>query len=218
MLRMVLEKAGYRTQEAENGAQALEIARACAVDCVVMDVVMPVMDGLEACRTIRQFSQVPVLLLSARGEEDDLVEGFTAGAYDYMIKPFRPRELVARVGMHLKRAAESARPPADRDGSPANRLEFLDLILDARARQVFVAGEPVDMTVTGYSLLEYFMRHPAEVISKEVLLREVWADNSPVNGKNMVEAAIKRLRKELRDDSRNPRYIKTVWGLGYRLG
>lgn len=215
MVKMVLEKAGYRTEQAENGAAALSRVRAGfdgsgPVDLVVMDVVMPVMDGLEACRRIREFSQVPVLLLSARGEEDDLVDGFNAGAYDYMIKPFRPRELVARVQTHLKRA--EARP------APSERLVYDDLDLDAKAHQVYVHGAPVDITAIGFHLLEYFLRHPGEVVSKEVLLREVWAYASPVNANNMVEAAIKRLRKELGDDSRSPRYIKTIWGSGYRLG
>ncbi len=210
MIKMVLEKAGYKTREAENGAQALRAAREDPVDCIVMDVVMPVMDGLEACRRIREFSQVPILLLSARGEEEDLVEGLNAGAYDYMVKPFRPRELVARVQTHLKRSRMRAEPPP--------LLRFDDLTLDVRAHQVSIAGERVDVTVMGYQLLEYFMLHPGQVISKDVLLRDVWAYAEPVNGTNMVEAAIKRLRKELRDDPRSPRYIKTVWGAGYRFG
>lgn len=210
MVKMVLEKAGYQTCLFENGAQAVAAARELAPDCIVMDVVMPVMDGLEACRQIREFSQVPILLLSARGEEDDLVDGFNAGAYDYMIKPFRPRELVARVQTHLKRSA--ARP------RPTDNLVFDDLVLDPRAQQVRIAGRPIDVTSIGYHLLEYFLRHPGEVISKEQLLRDVWQYTAPVNGGNMVEAAIKRLRKELNDSSREPRYIKTVWGSGYRLG
>lgn len=210
MLKMALEKAGYQIREAENGEKALRVLREQKIDCVVMDVVMPVMDGLEACRRLREFSRVPVLLLSARDAEEDLVEGLNAGAYDYMIKPFRPRELVARIQSHIKRAEMHVEPP--------RLLQYDDLSLDSMARQVYVAGERVDVTVMGYNLLEYFMLHPGEVVSKDTLLREVWAYAEPVNGTNMVEAAIKRLRKELRDDSRSPRYIKTIWGLGYRFG
>lgn len=228
MVKMVLTKAGYSTVEAANGAQAVEAARATQFDCVVMDVVMPVMDGLQACRSIREFSQTPVLLLSARGEEDDLIEGFNAGAYDYMIKPFRPRELVARVQMHIQRAAEAAAAAAEAAtaaaaeavtaaGSP-ERLSFDDLSLDLRAQQIYVAGQAVDVTTTSLRLLEHFMLRPGVVISKDELLRDIWNFAAPLKGDNMVEAAIKRLRKDLRDDSRSPRYIKTVWGSGYRLG
>lgn len=211
MLRLLMEKSGYRTLQAENGARAVHLCRENPVDAIIMDVMMPVMDGMEACRIIRSFSDVPIILLTVQSEEDDLIKGFSAGAYDYLTKPFRTRELVARVQSLLKRV--HLRPPV-----PGRKLVHGDLSLDPRTRMVLLGSEPVEISAMGYQILEYFMQHAGEVISKEVLLREIWAYEDPVGGKNMVEAAIKRLRRELRDDPRDPHYIRTIWGVGYRFG
>lgn len=211
MVKMVVEKAGFRTLLAENGAQAEKVCREGSADLVIMDVEMPVMDGITAIRAIRTFSAVPIILLTVRAEEDDLVEGFSAGAFDYLTKPFRPRELIARIQVLLQHV-RGPRPEAGR------RMVFGDLMIDPSSRTVTRNGQQVELTAMGYQILQYFMLHAGEMISKEALLRDVWAYTDPVGGKNMVEAAIKRLRKELQDDSREPRYIKTLWGVGYRLG
>lgn len=210
-VKLVVEKAEYRAEVVENGRLAVEACRHRKVDLVVMDMIMPVMDGLEACRAIRSFSLVPVILLTARTDEDDLVRGFSAGAYDFLTKPFRPRELVVRIKAQLDRAGA---PPAAGPGL----LTYEDLALDSRARLVTRGGEPVDLTAMGYQIMEYLMVHAGEAVSKETLLRDVWLYVDPVGGRNMVEAAIKRLRHELGDDPHEPRYIKTVWGVGYRFG
>jgi DNA-binding response OmpR family regulator len=209
-VKLVVEKAGYSTVVVENGFLAVQVCRERSVDLAVMDMIMPVMDGLEACRTIRQFSDMPVILLTARSDEDSIVSGFNAGAYDYLTKPFRPRELVARIKTLLERAR-----PVLAVNAP---ISFADLMLDPRSRVITRGGEALNITAMGYQILEYLMRHNGEVVSKEDLLREVWASSDPVGGRNMVEAAIKRLRHELRDDPHQPKYIKTVWGVGYRFG
>jgi DNA-binding response OmpR family regulator len=210
MVRVTVEKAGYRTLQAQNGAEALRIVREQALDLLIMDVNMPELDGLETIRAIRQFSDLPIILLTVLSDEEHVVTGFQAGAYDYLTKPFRPRELLARVDALLRRSAMQTRP-----ASSAN-LTYADLELDQRAQQVLKNGRPVETTAMGYQILEYFMRRPGQLISKEDLLRDVW--DQPVGGHNMVEAAIKRLRRELDDDPREPRYIKTIWGAGYRFG
>jgi len=210
-VRMVVEKAGFQSLVVENGLQAVQACRENTIDLVVMDVMMPVLDGLQACRSIRRFSSVPVILLTARSEEDDLVLGFSAGAYDFLTKPFRPRELIARIQALLNRAS----PQPDSLPGP---IVYGDLVLDPRSREVTRGGEQINVTAMGYQILEYLMLHTGEVVSKETLLRDVWSYADPVGGHNMVEAAIKRLRHELNDDPREPRYIKTIWGVGYRFG
>lgn len=218
MLKMMLERAGFQTEEAENGLQAVRRCQAePPPDLVVMDVAMPVMDGIEACRCIRAFSTLPVILLTVCDEEETLLAGFGAGAYDFLTKPFRPRELLARVNALLERARPARQPEAALPAVKENSsLRYADLVLDPRRHEVRRGGATLNITASGFHLLMYFMSRPGEVITKESLLRDVWGCTGEKD--NMVEAAIKRLRKELGDDPRHPRYIKTVWGVGYRFG
>jgi DNA-binding response OmpR family regulator len=180
LVQTVLEKAGYRTAQVENGYQALQTCREQAVDLVVMDVMMPVMDGLEACRKIRRFSNVPVILLTVHADENALVNGFEAGALDYLAKPFRPRELLARIKVQLDHA------PARQSPRAPNKLTYQSLVLDRRTHEVRVDGLVAPVSATSYQLLEYFLRRPGEVVSKTDLLRDVWAYSDPVGGRNMV--------------------------------
>jgi DNA-binding response OmpR family regulator len=222
MLRMVLERAGYRTEQAVNGLQAVNRCCEEKPDLVVMDVMMPLLDGIEACRRIRQFSNLPVILLTACDEEELLVAGFSAGAFDFLTKPFRPRELLARVAALLRREQPPVQKGFELPSGPP-QLRYADLSLDLRTREVLRGGASLNVTANSFHLLQYFMHRPGEVITKESLLREVW-ETAALNtgpgpdGGNMIEAAIKRLRKELGDDSRQPRYIKTIWGVGYKFG
>jgi DNA-binding response OmpR family regulator len=212
MVRMVLEKAGFHVITAVNGLEAVNRVREDALDLVLMDVSMPVMDGFKACRQIRLFSDIPVVFLTIQAEEEALVNGFEAGAFDYIEKPFRAKELIARIRSILQR---SPRRPNLR----VERLTYENLTLDLKTREVFCDGELLPMTRMGYQLLEYFLLHVGEVVGKADLLRDVWASQLDMEGSdNMVEAAIKRLRKDMHDDSRNPHYLKTIWGMGYRFG
>lgn len=208
MVRMILERAGYQVFLAENGEEALRLYQEHPADLVLLDVMMPVMDGVETCRRLRQISKVPVIFLTVRWDEEDLVTGFDVGAVDYIAKPFRPRELTARIQAALQRLPVR----------PAVRLAYHDLELDPKTRQVRQDGKLLSITPQGYLLLEFFLMRPGEVISKADLLRAVWAYTDPIGAGNMVEAAIKRLRQDLQDDSRNPRYIRTIWRSGYQLG
>lgn len=208
MVRMVLERAGYQVLLAGDGQEALRLFQENPADLVLLDVMMPVMDGVETCRLLRKVSNVPVIFLTVRWDEEDLVMGFDAGAIDYIDKPFRPRELTARIQAALQRAPVR----------PKTRLTYLDLTLDPKTRQVRRENKLLAITPQGFLLLEYFLMHQGEVVSKADLLRAVWAYIEPIGAGNMVEAAIKRLRHDLQDDSRDPRYIRTVWRSGYQMG
>jgi DNA-binding response OmpR family regulator len=210
ILQKVLQASGYHVLLAENGKKAIQILQARTVDLVLLDIMMPGLDGYQTCRAIRAFSAVPIIFLSAMGEEDDLVCGFQAGAYDYIIKPFRPRELIARIEAVLQRAQ-----PA-----PVNDyiLTHKDLTLNLRSHEASLRGKSLNLSPTSFQLLEYFMRNTGALLTKSALLHSVWESAHPIQGENMVEAAIKRLRRELGDDPREPKYIHTVWGRGYRFG
>jgi DNA-binding response OmpR family regulator len=208
---LVLEDAGMQVVFAENGAKALEHWRSQPVDLVVLDVMMPVMDGLEACQVIRKESSVPIILLTARGREEDILKGFEAGADDYMTKPFRPRELVARISALLRRTTGV---------SLANRkqISFDDLILDLESRCVIQMDRQVEVSPMEFRLLKYLMQNAGNVVSKEDLLHDVWGYQASSGDMNLIEATIRRLRQKVETDPSRPRYIQTVWGAGYRFG
>ena len=208
---LVLEEAGINVVFAENGSHALDLWHKHPVDAVVLDVMMPVVDGLEACRLIRRESNVPIILLTARGREEDILAGFNSGADDYIVKPFRPRELVARIGALMRRTA---------GGSWFNRkqLAFESLILDLESRCVIQRDHQVEISPMEFRLLKYLMQNAGNVISKEELLHDVWGYAASSGDMNLIEATIRRLRQKVEADPSRPRYIQTVWGAGYRFG
>lgn len=208
---LVLEDAGMHVVFADDGARAVEIWRVQPVDVVVLDVIMPEMDGLEACRRIRRESSVPIILLTARGREEDIVAGFEAGADDYIIKPFRPRELVARINALLRRMTVPS-------WQGRKRLTFGTLTLDLEAHCVFQHGRQVDVSPMEFRLLKYLMQHAGNVVTKEDLLRNVWGYVASSGDLNLIEATIRRLRQKVETDPSRPQYIHTVWGAGYRFG
>jgi DNA-binding response OmpR family regulator len=210
MVKQVLESAGYAVLLAESGMEAVQIVQQEPVNLVLLDIMMPVMDGYETCQAIQEISSVPIIFLTALIDEEEIVNCFTMGAYDCITKPFRARELVARIKAVLQRA-----PGAP---NPCGRiLTCKDLVLDQKSRRVRKNGSLLNLSPTSYQLLGYFMLHPGQLVTKGDLLHNVWSSQHPVGGDNMVEAAIKRLRKELGDDPRNQYYIKTIWGQGYRF-
>jgi len=169
------------------------------------------MSGLQVCKIIRQKSSIPILLLTGRGKEEDVVAGIEAGADDYVIKPLRPRELVARIHSLLRRAKG--------DGQPSRRkLAFDNLTLDLDAHRVIYHDKSIAVSPLEFQLLKYLMQNPGMVLSKEDLLRNVWGYVSTGSDMNMIEATVRRLRKKVEVDPSRPKYIKTVWGSGYRFG
>ena len=211
LIRLILKDAGMKVVLGENGSQLLELWRANPIDLIILDVMMPVMDGFEACQRIRRVSDVPIVFLTAKGQEGDVVNGFEIGADDYIVKPFRPGELIARVRAILNRL-ERLREDAGR------RLQFEKLILDLDARRVVARGKTIEVTPLEFQLLQYLMQNVGIVMSKENLLQNVWGYAEAAGDLNLIEAAVRRLRRKLELDPSQPEYIHTVWGAGYRFG
>jgi two-component system, OmpR family, response regulator ResD len=203
-----LERAGYSTRVAGDGADALRIAGESRPDLVVLDLMLPGMDGLEVMRRLREHERVSVILLTAKGEHTDRIIGLRLGADDYVVKPFSPAELVARVDAVLRRM----------DNSPQleEPIAFDDLELDPVARRVTVRGEEAQLTVREYDLLLHFVRHPGQVFSRDQLMDAVW-QYSFYTDASTVTVHVRRLRAKIEEDPSNPRWLQTVWGVGYRF-
>jgi DNA-binding response OmpR family regulator len=203
-----LRREGFRTLEAAEGNRAFELFERESPNLVVLDVMMPGVDGLSLCRLIRARSDTPVILLSALGEETDRIVGLELGADDYMTKPFSPRELTARVKTVLRRA--SVTTPA------TERLAFGDVVIDAGTRDVTRNGEPVNLTAREFDLLWFLASNPKHVFSRSHLLDRVWGDDG-VREEATVTVHVRRLREKIELDASQPRHLETVWGVGYRL-
>ncbi|MET9429575.1 MULTISPECIES: response regulator transcription factor [unclassified Streptomyces] len=201
-----LERAGFSVARAADGPEALRLAAARWPDLVVLDLMLPGMDGLEVCRTLRERGPVPVIMLTARGDEEDRVLGLEIGADDYVTKPFSPRELVLRVESVLRRTAVPP-PPA-----PAR---IAGIVLDPAARRATKDGRELALTLREFDLLGHLMRHPGQAHSREALMREVWGWE--FGDLSTVTVHVRRLRGKIEDDPANPRLIRTVWGVGYRF-
>ena len=207
LVRGYLEREGFEVSTATDGLAAVDAVRASAPDVVVLDVMLPSLDGIEVCRRIRTFSDAYVLMLTARGEEIDRIVGLTVGADDYLVKPFSPRELVDRVRALLRRPHR----PADGPAATPPGLE-----LDEARRVVRVDGEAVDLTALEFDLMAVLARDPGVVVGRQVLLDRVWGAEF-VADDHLVDVHIGNLRRKLRDDPSRPRFIETVRGVGYRL-
>ena len=208
-----LQRAGYETRIAGDGPSALELAGARRPDLVVLDLMLPGMDGLEVLRRLRQPAGggdrgISVILLTAKGEPTDRVIGLRLGADDYVVKPFSPAELVARVDAVLRRVDNSPEPEAP--------ISFDGLDLDPVGRRVAVRGEEVQLTVREFELLLHFMRHPGQVFSRDQLMDAVW-QYSFYSDTSTVTVHIRRLRSKIEEDPSSPRWLQTVWGVGYRF-
>ena len=203
-----LQRAGYGTRVAADGPDALRLASEERPDLVVLDLMLPGMDGLELCRWIRARSDLPVIMLTARGEEADRIVGLELGADDYVTKPFSPRELAARVRTVLRRST----PPTVADA----RLTFDRLEIDASTREVTKAGEPVRLTAREFDLLWFLASHPRRVFSRSQLMDRVWGYEAALDT-GTVTVHVRRLREKVEDDPSRPRFLETVWGVGYRF-
>ena len=203
-----LEREGHETLEAEDGDHAREKIERAHPDLVVLDVMLPGTDGLELCRWIRSRSELPVIMLTARGEEADRIVGLELGADDYVTKPFSPRELAARVRSVLRRASSTAPPP--------ERLTFGDVELERQTREAHKAGASIRLTVKEFDLLWFLASHPRRVFSRDQLMASVWGYTAALDT-GTVTVHVRRLREKIEDDPSRPTYIQTVWGVGYRL-
>lgn len=206
MVATYLARAGYETTVAHTGPEALEAVRAGAPDVVVLDLGLPGLDGVEVCRRLRGFSECYVLMLTARGDEEDKLAGLAAGADDYITKPFSVRELVARVGAVLRRPRTTVRP------GPAR--VFGELTVDVAAHQAHVGGAPVGLTRTEFELLAALSARPQQALTRRELIDTVW-DPAWVGDERLVDVHIGHLRRKLDEDP--GRFIDTVRGVGYRM-
>lgn len=213
LVRMYLERSGFSVEEAEDGREALDMALSGSYALIILDLMLPSMDGREVCTHIRQKMDTPIIMLTAAGDEVSRIQGFELGADDYVVKPFSPRELVMRVKALLKRAGDPEMQRADAH----QILTFPDLNIHLDGRKVEVAGKEVNLTPKEFDLLVYMAQRPEKVFSREELLRDVW--NYQFYGdQRTVDTHIKRLREKLGQASdKVSRYIVTVWGVGYKF-
>jgi two-component system, OmpR family, phosphate regulon response regulator PhoB len=203
-----LRRDGFSTLEAGDGDRARELIESSDPTLVVLDVMLPGTDGLELCRWIRSRSDLPVIMLTARGEETDRIVGLELGADDYVTKPFSPRELAARVRTVLRRAGAAA--------PSRERLEFGTLVIDGAGRVVTKEGEPVALTAREFDLLWFLASNPKRVFSRGHIMDRVWG-HSPALDSGTVTVHIRRLREKLEPDPAHPAHLQTVWGVGYRF-
>jgi DNA-binding response OmpR family regulator len=210
LIKLYLEREGFQTVIAYDGQQALELAEQDRPIFVILDLMLPLVDGWEVCRRLRQSSNVPILMLTARGEEIDRVSGLTLGADDYVVKPFSPRELVARVKAILRRG----RPEAPRQEKV---LSFEGLTLDLEKHKVTLEGRPVLLTPHEFKLLQTLMAAPGKVFAREELLDRLYPHYEATVIGRVVDVHIGKLRQKIEKDPSKPRYILTVRGIGYQF-
>ncbi len=206
-IKFNLESEGYDVETAYNGEEAIELLRNVQIDLVILDLMMPKMDGLEACKRIREFSNVPIIMLTAKSEDTDKILGLDYGADDYITKPFNIMELKSRVRAILRRAHHMG-------VDDSTRLIAGDLILDTRERAVYVDGEEVSLTAKEFDMLELLMRNESRVYSRNNLLNVVWGYEYPGDVRT-VDVHIRRLREKIEKVPAEPQHIMTKWGVGY---
>ena len=210
-LRIYLESEGYTVFAAYNGQEALDIMKENDIQLILMDIMMPVMDGIATMVKIREFSNVPVILLTAKSEDTDKVLGLNVGADDYITKPFNPVELQARVKSQIRRYMLLGG-----GNLKQKKLSIGGIEIDDKSKEVFLDGEKVNLTRTEYDILKLLMEHPGEVFSPNQIYKSVWEDN-PYGTENTVAVHIRHLREKVEYDPANPRYLKVVWGRGYKM-
>ena len=210
-LKIYLTAEGYQVLEAGTGREALDILDRERVDLVLMDIMMPEMDGLSAVAKLREQSNIPVLFLTAKSEDTDMILGLNIGGDDYITKPFNPVELIARVRSHLRRYMKLGGVEQKQ-----TTLQVGGIALDDDSKQVTVDGEEVALTPLEYSILKFLMQSPGKVFSSAEIYRNVWKDTW-TGSENTVAVHIRHLREKLEIDPANPRYLKVVWGQGYKL-
>lgn len=210
LVKAYLEKDGYRVLVAYDGLQALDLARQKRPDLIILDLMLPGMDGLDVCRVLRgEGNKVPIIMLTAKTTEADKLIGLDLGADDYVTKPFSPRELLARVRAVLRRVGEE-------EGERPSEVRFGDLLVDFIRHEVRVRGEPVHLTPTEFKLLEVLIREPGRAFSRLELLDRVFGYDFE-GFERTIDVHVKNLRRKIEPDSQNPAYIKTVYGVGYKF-
>lgn len=215
-LTIYLKAEGYRVLPAYTGEEALRVLAQHEIHLILMDIMMPKMDGIQATARIRETTNTPILFLSAKSEDTDKILGLNVGADDYITKPFNPMELLARVKSHLRRytrlgGQKEAPPP------PSSVLEVGSVQLDDSSKTVTVDGEPVSLTPLEFNILRLLMKHPNQVFSVGQIYEQVWQENAGYGSESTVPVHIRHIREKIEIDPAHPRFLKVVWGVGYKM-
>lgn len=214
MIKIYLQNDNYNVVLAKDGSEALEMIENAKVDLVVLDIMMPGMDGMETCMKIREKYKMPIIFLSAKGEDMDKIMGLSAGGDDYLTKPFNPMELTARVKANIRRVDIFDKIEGDDDKEDIITIDNLTINIDTH--QVFYKDEEIHLTKTEFDILKLLASNRGMVFSIEKIYNKVWKDEFFVTD-NTVTVHIRKLREKLKDDYKNPKYIKTIWGVGYKI-
>lgn len=210
VVRRYLEREGYSVKEAADGFEALDLIRSISPDLIILDLMLPGIDGLSLTQHIRQDRQIPILMLTAKGEASDRIRGLDLGADDYVAKPFSPQEVVLRVGAILRRTNKETQAGIGR------MMSFGDLIIDPLSRTVSLGGDTITLTAKEFDLIYFFVRNPRQAFSRAQLLENVWGDELYTDP-STVTVHIRRLREKIERNPSNPKYLLTVWGIGYKF-
>lgn len=210
-LKIYLSSPDFQLYEAFTGKEALEVMKKADIQLILLDIMMPEMDGISAMAKIRETSNVPIILVTAKSEDTDIILGLNTGADDYITKPFRPMEVMARVRSQLRRYVQLGGRPRRENCFTVGGIE-----LDDTKKQLTVDGIPVSLTPKEYDILKLLMSHPGEVFSPNRIYRKVWGED-PFASENTVAVHVRHLREKIEIDPKNPRYLKVVWGQGYKM-
>ena len=208
-IRFSLEQDGMEVECAYDGEEALKLATEQSFDMILLDVMLPKLDGFEVCQQIREFSNVPIVMLTARGDDMDKILGLDYGADDYITKPFNILEVKARIKAIMRRTA-----PGQREPERTRAIESGDIILDTDSRRLYVGGRDIDLTSKEYDLMLLFVKNPDKVYGREELLSTIWGAGYPGDART-VDVHIRRLREKIEPNPSEPKYIRTRWGAGY---
>ncbi|MFI3250818.1 MAG: response regulator transcription factor [Eubacteriales bacterium] len=211
-LKMYLSTEEYEISIANNGKEAVELAKVEEIHLILMDIMMPEMNGISATQALREFTNAPILMLTAKSEDSDLILGLNVGADDYITKPFHPAEVMARVRSHLRRYSQLGGMPIAREGL----LTVGGISLDDIKKEVTIEGESVNLTPREYSILKLLLENPNKVYSSKEIYTAVWAQD-PLGAESSVAVHIRHLREKLEVNPSEPRYLKVIWGQGYKL-
>ncbi|MGG4186626.1 response regulator transcription factor [Paenibacillus jamilae] len=212
LMQIYLENEGYRLLMARDGLEALEQVSRESIDVMVLDVMMPNMDGVEACMKIRETEHFPIIMLSAKGQDMDKITGLSVGADDYVTKPFSPLELVARIKSQLRRVRKYTH------SSPALEHEMIldELIINSATHEITLAGESIKLTPREFAIVELLARNRGQVLSMEQIYEKVWKEQY-LESNNTLMVHVRKIREKIETDPRKPKYLKTVWGIGYKM-
>lgn len=212
LVELFLTNEGFQVCKYYTGAEAMECIQTTSLDLAILDVMLPDMDGFTICQKIRENHIYPIIMLTAREQEMDKITGLTLGADDYVTKPFRPLELIARVKAQLRRYKRYSGPEADEDV-----ITVSGLVLDREKHSCLLNEKPISLTPIEFSILWYLCRNKGKVVSSEELFRVVWKEKYFTSSNNTVMVHIRHIREKMKDSAENPKYIKNVWGVGYKI-